>query len=167
MTRVVCCFDLHRIVQTEISQRDLRVYSALGNSFDEVNVALFAIYKVGVVAYSGLRVRTINYYHPYPLFVYRTLSYFLHLFLHNFFFICFPSLFLPLSPLAMSEPGGIEILLLISSTPGATMPGNSNERIGHAAEVGFKGRDTDDTLNISAVPLNWTVAVYKTQYPDC
>lgn len=37
------------------------------------------------------------------------------------------------------------------------------ERVASAAEVGSKGRDANDTLNVSEIPLNWTVAAYETQ----
>lgn len=47
------------------------------------------------------------------------------------------------------------------------MQNKSGERVAITAEVDREGRDTDDTLVVSEILSNWTVAVYKTQFPDC
>lgn len=56
---------------------------------------------------------------------------------------------------------------MIQSSPGATLSNSAKDGVASAAKVDCGGRDTDDTLVVSAIPLNWTAAAYKTHFPDC
>lgn len=41
------------------------------------------------------------------------------------------------------------------------------ERSASMVEVDYEVRNTDDTLDISVTPMNWTIMSNKTQFPDC
>lgn len=62
------------MVRTGISHLNTGVHSALSDSSEEVSVALFVIYMVGVAAYSVLPFYTYKYCQPLSLSVYRTQS---------------------------------------------------------------------------------------------
>lgn len=67
----------------------------------------------------------------------------------------------------MFQERGNEITLVMPSTLGASIYGNCEERSAPSAEFDCKVRGGDDTLNISAVFINWMVAAYISQFPDC
>lgn len=56
---------------------------------------------------------------------------------------------------------------VILSTSGATVLKNSEKRIATTKEVDSERCDLDEILAVSAIPLNWTVAAYKAQFPEC
>lgn len=67
----------------------------------------------------------------------------------------------------MSHRSKKEVTPVISSTPEAKMSSDHKERNAPAAEVDHEGRDTNTTLDVSAISLNWTAVAHKTKFPDC
>lgn len=55
---------------------------------------------------------------------------------------------------------------MVPSMPLATVPGSTKETAAPGAEVDHEVRCTPNILDVSAIPANWTVAVFKVQCPD-
>lgn len=65
---------------------------------------------------------------------------------------------------ATFQYSGNEIFLVMQSTPGATIPGITEESAASAAGDDREVRNIEKTLDVSAIPVHWIAAAYMTHF---